>query len=106
MNAANQSEAVRLLILRQQGSELLLVRNAYGLSLPSTEIPLFERIAPHVSRLVTERWNLETVCLFGTQAFLPARCQLVEAIRQNGELPRDCSWLRRNHHEIRKTANR
>lgn len=93
MNAANQSEAIRLLILRTQGSELLLVRNAHGLSLPSTEIPLYERSAPHVSRLVTERWNLETVCLFGTQAFLPARCQLVEAIRQNGELPRDCSWL-------------
>jgi hypothetical protein len=86
MNAANQSAAIRLLILREEGSELLLVRNAHGLSLPSAEIPLFERIAPHVSRLVMEHWNLETY-VSSVRSISSGRCQLVEAIRQNGELP-------------------
>jgi hypothetical protein len=97
MNTANESTRYRLLIPRRSGSELLLLTEQHGLALPSVDVPQRERIAPHVTKNLKERWGIEAVCLFtpalSPLRFFSIRYQVAELCRPNDTLPEGFSWF-------------
>lgn len=59
---------VPLIILRSDSSEVFLSRSADGYVFPVARIPKWERIAPHVVDQVSEKYELETICMFNPKS--------------------------------------
>jgi Ser/Thr protein kinase RdoA (MazF antagonist) len=102
MNAsfAHESDTYRLLIARRNASDLLLIADRHGFSLPSVEIPRRERIPPRVTEAVKNLWGFEAVCLFTpastsspSRLLSPIRYQVLEPTRPNDEPPAGCYWV-------------
>jgi hypothetical protein len=54
----------RLLVLRKNGSELLVASERQPFTLPSAEIPRWERVAENLSAAVKKRYGVSVACLF------------------------------------------
>jgi phosphotransferase family enzyme len=99
MNTANERDRYRLVVPRKAGSEILVMEEAGGFSLPDVEIPKWERIAPHITRALKNRWNLEGYCL-STPGYNPLRAesafssyQIVEPCRPDDDCPAGTRWV-------------
>lgn len=77
MQSHQQSERdnCRLIVFGKNGSEILLNCNEAGFTLPSVEIPRWERIAENLTAAVKKDWNCDAVCLF-TPDRSPQDCNL------------------------------
>ncbi len=66
MVAAIQGEhgTYRVIVLSQDGKDILLVPNGDRFALPSVEIPRWQRVAENLTEAVKRGWGEEVVCLF------------------------------------------
>ena len=81
---AAQNDLYRLLLLRQNGSELLVAGERPSFTLPCVEIPRWERVAENMDAVVKKRYAISGICLFmpglgsGTECEQPLY-QVIEA---------------------------
>jgi len=89
----------RLIVLRSNARELLLMDGDQGLTLPCLEVPKGCRVARELSDRVRSEWNLNVFCLRELLASEPslrdsnARWFLLEAICTNTDIPESVRWL-------------
>ena len=94
-----EQEVWRLIVLRSNTRELLLVDDNRGLSLPCVQITKGARVARELSERARSEWNLDVFCLRELAASEPrlrggsARCFVLEAICPNADMPESARWL-------------
>ena len=101
MDAPNNTgrETYRLLITRRAGSEILVVGNAPGWSLPRMEIPSRQRPAEQLTAAVRKSFELETYCLFVPTPLSSVRSEsdasyaVMESVKQNEPAPSGTYWM-------------
>ncbi len=95
-----QRDQYRLLLLRTNGSELLVVGEQPAFTLPCVEVPKWERVAENMIAAVRRRYGLSAFCLFSPHVSAAARAgeQPLYQVMATGE---DCDatsdethWLR------------
>ena len=57
----------RILLLRNDGSELLVAGERPPFTLPWVEIPRWHRVAENLTAAVRKRYQLSAICLFTTE---------------------------------------
>jgi hypothetical protein len=63
-------ESYRIIALRRDRTELLLIAQENGLQFPSVEIPRWERVAGNLISAVKRTWGCEAVCSFTLEEVL------------------------------------
>jgi hypothetical protein len=92
-------DTYRLIITRRNGSELLCFPDGPHYSLPSVDIPRWQRVPEQINSAVKERWNLDAYSLFTIACDPPAdtssftQFQVMECIRSNGQMPPMAYWV-------------
>lgn len=64
----SERDTYRVIVLAQNGTELLLTRADTRFFLPSVEIPRWQRIAENLTAATKSKWGCETICLFAPDA--------------------------------------
>ena len=88
----------RILLLRKNGSELLVAGERRPCALPCVEIPRWERTGVNLNAVVRERYGISPVCLFTpdlsvtTDGELPLY-QVMETREANARAPEGMHWL-------------
>src|ERR1700685_1338660 len=74
MESTQQSgrDTFHAIVLAQDGNELLLAPAGDRFVLPSVEIPRWQRAAENLTAAMRETWGREVVCLFSSNAAVPA----------------------------------
>ena len=101
MDGTNKSgqDTYRLLITRRNTSEILVVANGPGWSLPRTQIPSNQRPAEHLTAAIRKSFELDTCCLFlphtpsSLRAWQNEHRAVLEALRQSGPAPAGTCWM-------------
>jgi hypothetical protein len=57
----------RVLVLRKNGSELLVASERPPITLPCVEIPAWERVAENLTEAVRKRYGISAICLFAPE---------------------------------------
>jgi hypothetical protein len=92
-------DTYRLLVTRRSGSEILVVGNGPGWSLPRTEIPLRQRPAEQLTAAIRKGFDLETYCLFVPGHIRSVRTEsnanyaVMESVKQNDPAPVGTYWM-------------
>src|SRR5882724_3224806 len=90
-------DAFRILLYRNDATELLVETPSDGLSIPAVQVPAHTRVAEEITAAIKSTWNLETVCLFtfppGDPTRTPFRYQVVESCRPEAIPPAGTQWL-------------
>jgi hypothetical protein len=92
-------QTYRLIVLRRDGSEILLTSGGSGWSLPNVQISLRKRIAQQLVTELNREWGLQTYCLFLPSLITPDRnAQLgnyavLESIKHSDETPKGTCWI-------------
>jgi hypothetical protein len=92
------TETFRILLLRRDGSEILLSSTGAVFSLLEVAIPRCQRTAEHVNAEMKRRWNLDVISLFspdfGSDAMEGSRLNYfaVESARPNARPPAGLFW--------------
>jgi hypothetical protein len=72
----------RILLYRNNETELLLEMTPGGLGVPVLPVPTHTRIAEEITAAIKSAWGLDTYCMFslsgGAHSFAPPPCQVVE----------------------------
>ena len=88
-----------LIITRRNGSELLCFAEGLRYSLPSADIPRWQRVAEQINSEAKERWNLDAYslstffCGKPVDTFSPVKFQIMECIQPNGHVPHLAHWI-------------
>ncbi|MGO9086761.1 MAG: hypothetical protein ACLQBK_16160 [Candidatus Sulfotelmatobacter sp.] len=95
---AAQNDLYRLLLLRQSGSELLVAGERPSFTLPSVEIPRWERVAENIVAAVQKRYGISGICLFmpGQRSGTECEQPLYEVIEARDAMvvpPDDSCWV-------------
>lgn len=94
-----EHEIWRLIVLRSNPRELLLVEDDRGISLPCVEIGKGGRVAHELRERIRSEWNLDVFCLRELPAIEPhlggasARCFVLEALSADADIPASARWL-------------
>jgi hypothetical protein len=93
------SELWRVILLRENGSELLVFQNTVGFVLPRVRIPALTRVARALNSEIKAAWGLEVYSLFelasattSTRKRVPPCC-VMEVTRPNATAPEGAQWL-------------
>jgi hypothetical protein len=92
-------ETWRLIVLRCNAWELLVVEDGRGFSLPSVEIPKGSRVARELNDQLKCIWNLDVFSLYPLPPIAPAngssasQCYVVETIGSDAPTPKSARWL-------------
>lgn len=103
MEPLDQSDldTFRLIILRRDGSEILLSTSGSGWSLPSVHARPRERIAPQLIAKVKEDLGMDAYCLFAPgftatyEGAPPGKYAVVESIWHDDKTPTGTCWIPR-----------
>ena len=101
MKATEQSDlqTYRLIVLRRDGSEILLSSTGSGWSVPCVQLSPHKRIAQQLVTELNREWDLQTYCLFIPSFLAPERNRhsgnyaVLESIKDNGEAPKGTCWM-------------
>lgn len=92
-------QTYRLIILRRDGSEILISSSGSGWSLPCVQVSPRKRIAQQLVTELNGEWGLQAYCLF-LPSFLtpdrnaqPGNYAVLESIKHNGEAPKGTCWM-------------
>jgi hypothetical protein len=94
-----ERDTYSLIITQRNGSELLCLADRLRYSLPSVDIPQWQRVAEEINSAVKERWNLEAYSLSTflsagpADTFPPIQFQIMECTRPNGAVPHMAYWV-------------
>ena len=88
----------RLIVTRRNATEILVLPNGSGWTLPRIEIHPQQRLAEQLTAKIARAWGLEAYCLFVPSARMgdpdgDARCALMESIRHNDKSPAGTYWM-------------
>lgn len=89
----------RILLLRNDGSELLVAGERPPFTLPWVEIPRWDRVAENLSAAVRKRYQLSAICLFSPELPVtstdaePLLYQAMETRAANIAAPDETRWL-------------
>jgi len=89
----------RILLLRKNGSELLVAGEHRPSALPCVEIPRWERTGINLNAVVRERYGISPVCLFTPDLSVttddgePPLYQVMETREANARAPEGMYWL-------------
>lgn len=92
-------ESYRLIALRRNRTELLLLAKEAGFQLPSVEIPRWQRMAENLTSALKENWGCDAICVFELQERLKSaacderRYQVMECLRWSEASIDGASWL-------------
>jgi hypothetical protein len=90
-------EVFRILLCRNDATELLFEISSNGLRIPALPIPAHARVAQEITAAIKSTWNLETYCLFtlppDDPSHVPIRYEVVEGCRLKATPPRGMQWL-------------
>jgi hypothetical protein len=92
-------QTYRLIVLRRDGSEILLLSNGAGWSLPSIRVSPRKRIVPQLVSAFNRESGLQAYCLFLSHFFAPdkyappGKYAVLESVRRNGKAPKGTCWL-------------
>jgi hypothetical protein len=94
----NECETYRVIVLGQNGTEVLVVPDGDRFALPAVNIPRWQRVAENLAAAVNAEWGEEVVCLFEPDA--PAstnatriRYQATERLGVNGKPKMHTQWV-------------
>jgi hypothetical protein len=99
MSATSQSthDLFRILLYRNDASEILVETNPGGLRLPILSVPAHRREAEEITGAIKTSWNLETYGLFRSSATVPphpfVHDYVVEACQPDTASPAGMQWL-------------
>jgi hypothetical protein len=85
-------ELFRVLLYRNDATELFVETSPAGFRLPAATIPRHTRVAEEVTAAIKESWSLETYCLFTLPASTPGYAVLETCDREAGH-PAGLSWM-------------
>jgi hypothetical protein len=89
----------RILLLRKNGSELLVTGERPPFTLPCVEIPAWERVAENMNAAVGRRFGISSVCLFAPDLSVATTggeqtlYQVMETRKTNVAAPEGTDWL-------------
>lgn len=89
----------RILLLRKNGSELLVVGERPPFTLPCVEIPRWQRVAENINAAVRERYGISPVCLFAPDLSVATTgkeqplYQVMETRKADVAAPEGTYWL-------------
>ena len=94
----NECETYRVIVLGQNGTEVLVVPDGDRFALPSVNIPRRQRVAENLTAAVMTDWGEEVVCLFEPDASAPTnatgiRYQATEHWRASGKPKMPTQWV-------------
>jgi Ser/Thr protein kinase RdoA (MazF antagonist) len=98
-SATNATGSYSLVITRRDASEILLLPNARGWTLPQVEIDPGRRLAEQLNACAREFWKVETYCLLvpiqpASATFHP-KSAVLESVNHNGKSPVGAYWMPR-----------
>jgi hypothetical protein len=101
MKTVEQSDlqTYRLIVLRRDGSEILLSSTGSGWSVPCVQVSPHQRIAQQLVTELNREWGLQAYCLFIPSFLAPRRNRhsgnyaVLESIKHNGEAPKGTRWM-------------
>jgi hypothetical protein len=89
-------DVFRILLYRNDATEILLEINSDGLRIPSVLVPAHSRIAEEITAAIRSGWNLQTVYLFTLPldglSHDPIHYQVVESCRLEPTPPAGMQW--------------
>jgi hypothetical protein len=89
----------RILLLRKNGSDLLVAGTQPPFMLPCIEIPKWERVAENMNAAMRRRYGISALCLFTPEVSSATTCagtplyQVMEARGNRTEIPDETCWL-------------
>lgn len=99
MNAPIQSgnQLFRILLYRDDATEILLETTWEGFRLPVMPIPAHRRVAEELTAAIRSAWNLETYCLFALPNGVPPHAlvhdQVLEICHPEADAPARTQWF-------------
>lgn len=99
MSTSNQLDAnvFRILLYRNNDTELLLETTPGGLRVPVLPVPAHTRIAEQITAAIKSAWGLDTYCMFslsgGTHSSAPSPCQVMEACESGTGAVAGMHWV-------------
>lgn len=102
MELLNKSASTYLLIItRRDASEILLISQGCGWSLPQADADSEQRLAEQLTAETARAWKIETYCLFfsgipQSSAGPRARCAIMESVRNDENSPPGTIWVPRS----------
>lgn len=97
MTSVNQVVLIRIFIVRDHGTELLVEHARPGARLPVLAIPSYTRPAEELTQAIERQWALKTYCLFLEVAELPSDPAICTAILEvylpSAALPVGMEWV-------------
>jgi hypothetical protein len=97
--AQGDLQTYRLIVLRRDGSEILLSSSGSGWSLPSVQVSPRKRITQQLVTELNGEWALQTYCLFLPSLNTSDRNEhsgkyaVLESIKHNDEAPKGACWM-------------
>lgn len=89
--------AFRILLYRNDATELLLETTPTGLGIPVLPVPAHSRIAAEITAAINSAWGLDTYCLFsladGTHSSALTPCQVAEVCCSWTSAPAGMRWV-------------
>src|SRR6266853_1891510 len=92
-------EIYRLIVTRRNACEILISQDGSSWTLPQIAIRPRERVAEQLVFKASERWELETYCLFVPNApssnrnGIVAKSAVMESVRQSDKAPSGTCWM-------------
>src|SRR6267378_1939339 len=91
-------DSYRLIFTRRNASEILLLQNGSGWTLPRVEIQQQQRVAEQLASEAGRAWGLEAYCLFVPSLQTSGRngeanCAVMESARHNDKAPAGTYWM-------------
>jgi hypothetical protein len=83
----------RILLYRNDATELLFETTSDGLGLPAVRVPANTRAAEEITAAIKILWNLETYCLFSLPSEGAVRYQVAELYQSKAGCPAGMQWL-------------
>lgn len=90
------ADTYRLIVMRRNAAEILLLPVGHGWILPQVEIKRHQRVAEQLTSEAARAWGIETCCLFVPTAAAgreDAACAVLEPVRQNASPPGGFRWI-------------
>ena len=94
-----QRDLYRILLLRKNGSELLITGERPPFTLPCVEIPRWERVAENMNSVIRKRFGISAICLFAPDLSVATSdseqplYQVMETREANVAAPEGTYWL-------------
>jgi hypothetical protein len=95
-----ETNTYRLIVIRRNASEILLLPNGPGWAMPQVEIHPRQRLAEQLTGKVSRAWGVDAYCLLIPNLPSCSRGEMpkyavMEFVRQKCDAPTEMSWVRR-----------